>query len=228
MQTPPPPPEVVRPDLKVDATTTQLLLKCLEKDPAKRFQMAQDLIASIRPTDGGPETKMMFSTDYADATAGGTGTSVATKLVPPAATPSRTVEAKSSGGKAIGAVAAILIAAIAIGGYFFTRPKARVEGHVSVVPVATPAPVPATETPAKTVERATPAAAKTTVVPPEDRRVKELLGSGRRHIDNGEYAAAIRDLKQALELAPDNAAARAELKRAEMAKKTEEKVLGNH
>jgi len=60
----------------------------------------------------------------------------------------------------------------------------------------------------------------------QDRRVRELVASGRRHVDNGEYDLAIRDLRAALGLEPGDAAAQAQLKRAEQAKRTEEQVLG--
>ena len=235
MQTPAPAPQAIRPELQLDSSTTQLVLKCLEKDPAKRFQVAQELIASIRPgkSDLTPETRQMFSYDFQPTGVVPTvapAHTVAATVATAAATAVAAAPAKSTpshAGRWIAIV--VVVAAIATGAYFYLGRQAK--------PDTPPATVsqPAAEKPASPAPAAekqtTPAAPAATTNPADaerERRVKELVSSGRRHVDNGEYAQAIRDLKQALAIAPDNPAARAELRRAELAQKTEEKVLGKH
>lgn len=244
MQTPPPLPETVRPDVKLGAPTTQLLLKCLEKDPAKRFQMAQELVASIPPPGNSEtgDTKLMMASPYASQrNLAAITTPTAVKTVPaaqappaaaaaaPARAPAKSASSpagSSNAGKWIATAVVVLL--IAVGAYIFLgRHKAPVPASVqnNPQPVATQpetaAPPPAvTPSPAQAEPSQPPAAAA------KERQVRQLIASGRRHVDNGEYAQAIRDLREALRIAPDNAAAQAELKRAQLARKTEEKVLG--
>ena len=247
LQTPAPSPQEVRPDLNIPEPVSRLLLKCLEKDPANRFQSAEELIAALRQEGVGPaETRVIDAGAYpmpqlepaATPTAAVTvrGPKAPTTAAPvppgkPAARPVRAPEipATSHSGLWIGAVAAILVVLVA--GYFVigrrtasssaNAPGNAVTQPVAVQPAAQTSPTPSAPA-AATLPPATPDPAKAQ----EDRRARELVASGRRHVDNGEYDLAIKDLRQALQIAPDDAAARTELKRAEQAKRTEEQVLG--
>lgn len=241
MQSPPPLPETIRPDVKIGAPTTQLLLKCLEKDPAKRFQMAQELVASI-PAPGNSETgdtKLMLASPYAsqrNLAAITTPTAVKTVPVagPAAAAPARapakpatSPAASSHAGKWIATAVVVLL--IAAGAYVFVgrNNSPRVPDSVSSKPKPVASqPERKAEPPAETPSRAQAESSQSAADASQERHVRELIASGRRHVDNGEYAQAIRDLREALRIAPDNAAAQAELKRAQLARKTEEKVLG--
>ncbi|MBZ5647886.1 MAG: hypothetical protein LAN37_11770 [Acidobacteriia bacterium] len=117
-----------------------------------------------------------------------------------------------------------------VGGYFVVGRRApqgssNAGGAPAPMEAARPAPQPSTpkvETPAVAPSEAQPDTHKA----PHDRRVRELVATGRRHLDSGEYDLAIRDLREALGLEPGDAAAQAQLKRAEQAKRTEDQVLG--
>jgi tRNA A-37 threonylcarbamoyl transferase component Bud32 len=231
-----PPPREVRPDLNIPEGVSQLLMKMLEKDPGRRFQSAEEMIAALEHPDGrqfkaaATTTQVMASGEYpapritasaasADApTAGISSATAQTPLVTPAAAPS------SGAGKWI--AAAVIGAVLLAGGYVAvsrrsapaasnaattTAPAASAPQALSATTVAAPA--------------ATQNVADAQKVQP-DRRVRELLVSGQKHMDSGEYDAAIRDQQKALQLEPDNAAARAALERAQQAKRTEQQVLG--
>jgi BON domain len=85
-----------------------------------------------------------------------------------------------------------------------------------------PAPVETKKEPAPKKERA--------VVPrgPDAKtlaRVRELVASGNRQVDSGDYQTAINAFQSALVLDPNSADAEAGLKRANQAKQTEEDIL---
>ncbi|MGH9521020.1 MAG: protein kinase domain-containing protein, partial [Terriglobales bacterium] len=235
MQTPPPSLESVRPDVKIDPTTTQLLLKCLEKDPAKRFQMAQELMASIPPPGNSEsgDTKLMMAAPYAsqrNLAAVTTPTPVRTLAVPgsaaAAAAPAQAKAEASQAAKWIATAVAVLV--VAAGAYVVA-----VRRNDRPAATTSSAPAPAVSRPeaaaAPAVFGGPPAhdnSSQGSADAASEGRVKQLIASGRRHVDNGEYAQAIRDLREALRITPGNPTAEAELKRAQLARKTEEKVLG--
>ena len=231
MQTPPPLPQSVRPELKIGNSTTQLILKCLEKDPARRFQVAQELVASL-PAPGNSETgdtKLMMASPYASQrslAAVTTPTAVRTVAAPGPGAAAAPALAEAEGSHAakwlVTAVAVVVVgaAAFVFAGRHKTRPAAAVPSMprpVAAQPQAAVAPAVETRTRANSSMAADAAT---------QRQVRELIASGRRHVDNGEYGQAIRDLREALRIAPGDPAAEAELKRAQLARKTEEKVLG--
>lgn len=240
MQTPPPLPQAIRPELHIDPSTTQLMLKCLEKDPAKRFQMAQELIDSIQAPGNSQtgETKLMiapvFAPDAAAVTAVSAAPAVAKTVAVPrpaaATAPARAPQKPQSSGSAKWFFVAVVVLLIAVGGYFYVANR-RVERQsaASAPTQSAPAPVhnPAPNPPAQAQPEKAPPDTANSANAEQERRVKALVASGRKHIDNGEYAAAIRDLREALRLDPNNAAAHSTLKQAEVARQTEQKVLGD-
>src|SRR5260370_3284437 len=48
LQTPAPDPKTVKPDLNIPPALSALLQKALEKDPANRYQTAQDMLRAIQ------------------------------------------------------------------------------------------------------------------------------------------------------------------------------------
>ncbi len=190
--------------------------------------------------DAGSETCVIGSDEY-EAPQG-----TAKMPAPPAPAAAKTVVAKTVAAKTVAArvvppvaqeshtgrwvaIAAVVLVLLA-GGYFVASrraPQASPSAGASAAPVeaARPAPQPsmqAADAPsvAPVQQQADPQKLQ------QDKRVRELVASGRRHVDNGEYDLAIRDLRAALGLEPGDAAAQAQLRRAEQAKRTEEQVLG--
>ena len=220
-----PPPRTVRPDLNIPESASRLLAKLLEKDPDKRFQTAEEMIAAIENPSAMPATATRTVTAGVPAarTTAATAAAAATAV---ATMPARAVEAKSSGGAGKW-IATAVIAVVLVGGYLAIGRRAQpARRETRMAPAEKRAPetrraldVAAPAAPVRQTEAATPAA---------NPRVRELIESARAHMDNGEYNPAIRDLKQALSLDPGNKAAENELKRAEMAKRTEQNVLGKH
>ena len=229
------PPCEVRPDLNIPVGVSQLLMKMLEKDPGKRFQSAEEMIAALEHPDGwqskaATTTQGVPSGEYRapqialSIPAAGAPTAAISSSTQrtPAATPA---SAPSSGaGKWI--AAAVIGAVLLAGGYVAVSRRFAPAASNAVNTTAPAAPAP--QAPSATTIAAP--AAKDNVADAQkvqpDRRVRELLVSGQKHMDNGEYDATIRDLQKALQFEPDNAAARAELKRAQQAKRTEEQILG--
>src|SRR3954471_18259944 len=95
--------------------------------------------------------------------------------------------------------------------------------------IATGAVVPPAETPVEAKKE--PAPKKERVVVPRGpdartlARVRELVASGNRQVDGGDYQTAINAFQSALVLDPNSAEAEAGLKRANQAKQTEEDIL---
>ncbi len=231
IQAPVPPPREVRPDLNIPEGVSHLLMKMLEKDPAKRFQTADEVIAVIDhgEQDDGSTTQALRVENIPSTIQ--TPPSVQAVTVPPTVSAAAPAAAASPGSGKWLAVALIAIV-IAGGGYFAaTKRAAPAAAPVSVsspaASASSPAPTPAVPA---AQPSSTPADAAAPVENEEsrkaDRRVHELLASARKHMDNGEYDPAIHDLRLALAAEPGNAAAQAELKRAQQAKHTEEMVLG--
>jgi hypothetical protein len=92
---------------------------------------------------------------------------------------------------------------------------------------------PVVETPAPAAEpevKKEPAPKKERVAPrgPDAKtlaRVRELVASGNRQVDSGDYATAISAFQSALTLDPNSAEAESGLRRANQAKQTEEDIL---
>jgi eukaryotic-like serine/threonine-protein kinase len=229
MQAAAPLPREVRPDLNIPEGVSQLLMKMLEKDPTKRFQSAEELIAALEHPDGW-QSKPSATT--APAVTSGEYQAPQTTVRTPAAgapiaqTPSSKPAAAPSSGAGKWIAAAVIAAVLLAGGYLAVS---RSSAPAASKAVTTPAPA-APATPVHPATTVTAPAASENVGDAEktqpDHRVRDLLVSGQRHMDNGEYDVSIRDLQKALQLEPGNAAAQAELKRALQAKRTEEQVLG--
>jgi serine/threonine-protein kinase len=229
-----PPPREVRPDLNIPDSASRLLAKLLEKDPDKRFQTAEEMIAAIedpqalaaKPTQKASVSTTRVSVSPAAKTVAASGAAAATAR---ATMPARAAKPASSGGAGKWVAIAVVIAAVALGGYYAAgRRSARARAESRVVKAERPAK--RTEPSPSRTEAAVPAAIKTeeASAPRTDNRVRELLASARKYIDDGEYDPAIRDLQKALAIEPGNKAAENELKRAERAKRTEQNVLGKH
>ena len=222
-----PPPRLVRPDLNIPVSASRLLMKLLEKDPAKRFQTAEEMIAAIDHPELLPETRIetptvpLSSTPTvplaATKTAAGAKSAVAVAPAPTTA-PIVAAAAPNSGARKWVAVVVVAVALLAAGKFLGRRRHAASAAITPPAAQALPPPVPA----------GSAAATSTAAEERSDRQVQELMTSARRGLDDGQYDAAIRDLQQALALEPENSAARAELKRVEHAKHTEERVLGGH
>ncbi len=232
LQTPAPSPQVLRPDLNIAAPVCQLLLKCLEKDPGKRFQSAEELTAALqnpeRWASGAVTTSVTAAAPEAPAKPAPTialTTSGAAAAAAPAPVTVVASAPRSHSGMWLGGIAALIVA-IGVGYYFAGPRQPSAQRQQSPPPVMQPA-----------LQISAPATPERPMPPPpiseadvakrqQERKARELVASGRRHLDNGEYEAAIRDFKQALATAPDDVAAARELKRAEQAKRTEQEVLG--
>lgn len=233
MQAAVPPPKEVRPDLNIPEPVSRVLLRMLEKDPARRFQTADELIAALAdpakapvpPPLAQPDSPTAPLTAAAAAPAPARTLSVTRPL--PAAPPSH------SSPKWIAVT--VVAVAIAIGGYFVatrrTVPEPTVHSPAQVTPSVAP---PVAAPPAQSVNATTaqPEALKQTIQNAAsdalNDKVREWMTSARKHLDNGEYDAAIRDLQKAEAIAPNDARVRTEMKRAREAKATEEQVLGKH
>lgn len=122
----------------------------------------------------------------------------------------------------------VVIAALA--GYFALgrRAPARPQSPVVKAERTVQQPEPVVSQPPSSAEAIQPAAARAMEPGAPKAHAAELLTSARKHIDDGEYDPAIRDLRKALAIDPGNHALQIELKRAERAKKTEQNVLGKH
>ena len=234
-----PPPREVRPDLNIPDSASRLLAKLLEKDPDNRFQTAEEMIAAIedpqalgaRPTQkaGVSAARASVIPPAKPVAASGAGATARATM------PARAAQPASSGGAGKWVAIALVIAAVVVGGYFAAgRRSARARAESRVMKAerpakrTEPAAIPV-ESPSRT-EAPAPAAIKTeeASAPRTDNRVRELLASARKYIDDGEYDPAIHDLQKALAIEPGNKAAENELKRAERAKRTEQNVLGKH
>ncbi len=235
MQAAPRPPQEIRPDLDIPEPVSALLMKCLEKEPGKRFQSAEELISALQQPEGwgargSAQTTVMGSDEYpAPSAAATTRTQAATAAV--AAAPARAPQPPPRSGPAKW-IAAVVVLAVALGvGYVVLGKRTASTATASPTVSAPPSPAMPSSSMGQPSAHVEPAAA-TSEAPPDpakpqpDARARELLVSGRRHMDSGEYDQAIRDLQKALQIEPGNAAAQNELKRAQQAKRTEEQVLG--
>ncbi|MGI9101874.1 MAG: protein kinase domain-containing protein [Terriglobales bacterium] len=222
LQTPAPSPQLLRPDLGIPEPVSELLLKCLEKDPAKRFQTAEELIGALENPARWASGEVTTSVTTGAAPPAVPTVAVRTTVAAAAAQP-LVAKQSSRTGAWLTALAGVLV--VLGSGYYFGFAKHAASTAVRTAPevIRPAAQVQSTPAPIMATPERIPSSSSNN---PQERRARELLVSGRRHLDSGEYDAAIRDLKQALAVAPEDAAARNELKRAEQAKRTEEEVLG--
>src|SRR5260370_34072327 len=56
VQTPPPPPQKVRPDLSLPPAVSALLMRALQKEPGRRFRTAEEMEAAPEALTGLPAT----------------------------------------------------------------------------------------------------------------------------------------------------------------------------
>jgi serine/threonine protein kinase len=235
-----PPPREVRPDLNIPEPVSQLLMKLLEKDPGKRFQSAEELTSALEHPDGWQtqtveaQTQVIAAGEYpvsgitiSTAAAGEPIAQIAQISTTTATTAAlRAPDRAPSSGAGKWIAGAVVVAVLLVGGYIAVTKRSEPATSHTVTTALPTAPAP--QAPSATTVSA-PAASENVADPQkvqQDRRVRELLGSGQKHMDNGEYDAAIRDLQKALQVEPGNAGAQAGLKRAQQAKRTEEQVLG--
>jgi len=93
LQTPPPDPKQVKPDLNIPPALSALLQKALEKDPANRYQTAQEMlraIQAVQPSTSEGKTTMVLTPEAWSAPAAST-TAAQPARVPTAPTPRSTV-----------------------------------------------------------------------------------------------------------------------------------------
>ena len=245
-----PPPRVVRPDLNIPDSASRLLAKLLQKDPDKRFQSAEEMIAAIegpKTAPAGPQTVIASTAVSAPAPTVAISSAAAAapaRATMPVADGGRSTDrvrssdggrstrpatsAPSFGGAAKWIAMVVVIAALA--GYFALgrRAPARPQSPVVKAERSVQQPEPVVSQPPSSAEAIQPAAARAMEPGAPKAHAAELLTSARKHIDDGEYDPAIRDLRKALAIDPGNHALQIELKRAERAKKTEQNVLGKH
>ncbi|HEV7502375.1 MAG TPA: protein kinase, partial [Vicinamibacteria bacterium] len=67
VQTPPPPPQKIRPDLALPPAIGTLLMKALQKEPGRRFRTAEEMAAALAALTVVPETKVSRRADASHA-----------------------------------------------------------------------------------------------------------------------------------------------------------------
>jgi serine/threonine protein kinase len=170
LQTPPPDPKQVKPDLNIPPSLSALLHKALEKDPANRYQTAQDMLRAIQAvqqsSSEGKTTMVLTPEAWSAPSASSTATQPARiptapiprstvyspaktqpATAPPpkpamAARPAKTAPPKSGTGKWIALLVVLLICALLALGWMH-RAKSAINNNTDAPPVQ-PAPQPPT------------------------------------------------------------------------------------
>jgi serine/threonine-protein kinase len=172
----PMPPSAIRP---VSPQLESIIMRALEKDPARRFQSMAEFEAALRSPDahygGAPLVAAARSNAATMVNTGKGGPRVTTLSGAASETMSRPRSPSGRGG--LWAVAVLLVAGLGVGGYFLlSKPGSE---PVAAAPAPEPAPAPAPATPPKPAEpqtvriqfESTPSGAKVT------RPDGELLGT---------------------------------------------------
>ena len=137
------------------------IMKCLAKSPVDRFQTGEELAAALAAIRGMPESAMMRTapvTPHGDAEATQDGSLPFTPIKAPVPAAPATTQRRVLG-PAVGAMAAVAVVALALGGWWFARHR-----KVAAAPPAAPAGVAssaavAASTPAMAAAAPQPAAA---------------------------------------------------------------------
>jgi eukaryotic-like serine/threonine-protein kinase len=178
VHTEPVPPRRLNPSIPL--RLEEVILKCLAKNPAERFQTGDELAQELAALRGVPITASAMRSAVAVRTVSGTDATVDSSAeetaatrpwdvplgVEPAAT-APTAPAVAKGGLRVGAlasIAAVVVAALAAGGWLLARrsnpPQPPVPAAAQSTPAPVPAPTAATVSPTVQTAAASPARAK--------------------------------------------------------------------